>query len=98
MGCQGEPVCQGALQTHSPGIHRGPPELMCTPRPMLARYRLVPPLLQVYRKSYREFTDLRLVQQLGGHQGVVWALKFSRNGRYLASGGRHVGLLWRVPA
>lgn len=43
--------------------------------------------LQVYRKSYKEFTDLRLVQQLGGHSGVVWALKFSRNGRFLASGG-----------
>lgn len=43
--------------------------------------------VQVYRKSYREFTDLRLVQQLGGHQGVVWTMKFSRNGRFLASGG-----------
>ena len=43
--------------------------------------------MQVYRKSYREFTDLRLVQQLGGHQGVVWTMKFSRNGKYLASGG-----------
>lgn len=42
--------------------------------------------LQVYRKSYKEFTDLRLVQQLSGHSGVVWALKFSRNGRFLASG------------
>lgn len=40
----------------------------------------------MYRKSYREFTDLRLVQQLGGHQGVVWTMKFSRNGRFLASG------------
>lgn len=44
------------------------------------------PYLQVYRKSYKEFTDLRLVQQLAGHQGVVWTLKFSRNGKYLASG------------
>ena len=43
---------------------------------------------QVYRKSFKEFTDLRLVQQLGGHTGVVWALKFSRNGRFLASGAR----------
>jgi hypothetical protein len=41
---------------------------------------------QVYRKSFKEFTDLRLVQQLGGHQGVVWTLKFSRNGKFLASG------------
>ena len=41
----------------------------------------------MYRKSFKEFTDLRLVQQVGGHQGVVWAMRFSRNGRYLASGG-----------
>lgn len=47
-----------------------------------------PVKVQVYRKSYREFTDMRLVQQLGGHQGVVWTMKFSRNGRYLASAGQ----------
>ncbi len=50
-------------------------------------------ILQVYRKSYKEFTDLRLVQQLGGHSGVVWALKFSRNGRFLASGNFCCGML-----
>ncbi len=42
--------------------------------------------LQVYRKSFKEFTGLRLVQRLTGHQGVVWTMKFSRNGKYLASG------------
>ncbi len=43
-------------------------------------------MLQVYRKSFKEFTVLRLVQRLTGHQGVVWTMKFSRNGKYLASG------------
>lgn len=53
----------------------------------IALYRLVPRFVpQVYRKSYKELTDLRLVQQIPAHQGVVWTMKFSRNGKYLATG------------
>ncbi|PSC74579.1 signal transducer [Micractinium conductrix] len=56
-----------------------------------------PVKVQVYRKSYKEMTDLRLVQQLGGHQGVVWTMKFSRNGRYLATAGQDCMIrVWEV--
>ena len=49
------------------------------------------------KKIYREFTDLRQIQTIEAHQGVVWALKFSGDGHYLASAGHdHVVRVWRV--
>lgn len=36
-------------------------------------------------------------QELKGHTGVVWTMKFSRNGRYLATAGQDCEVLvWRV--
>eukprot|EP00887_Chlorella_sp_A99_P008211 scaffold12.g8211.t1 len=56
-----------------------------------------PVKVQVYRKSYKELTDLRMVQQLSAHQGVVWAMRFSRNGKYLASAGQDcIVRVWEV--
>lgn len=55
--------------------------------------------VQVYRKSYKELTDLRLVQQIPAHQGVVWTMKFSRNGKYLATAGQDCAIrVWEVRA
>jgi WD40 repeat protein len=48
----------------------------------------IPVKVSVHRKSVREFADLRLVQEVQAHTGVVWAMKFSRNGRYLATAGQ----------
>lgn len=49
------------------------------------------------RRSVKEMSDLRLVQELKAHQGVVWTVRFSPNGLLLASGGQD-GLicLWEV--
>ncbi|KAL4852781.1 WD repeat-containing protein 44 [Chlorella vulgaris] len=58
-----------------------------------------PVKVQVYRKSYKELTDLRLVQQIPAHQGVVWTMKFSRNGKYLATAGQDCAIrVWEVRA
>ena len=38
------------------------------------------------RKKEREFTTLHYCQRLARHTGAVWALSFSHDGTYLASG------------
>ena len=44
--------------------------------------------VSVNTKLYKEFTELRMVQELQAHQGAVWAMKFSQDGKYLASAGQ----------
>lgn len=57
----------------------------------------IPIKVTVTRKKYKELTDLRLVQRLVAHEGVVWAAKFSRSGKYLATAGQDcILLVWEV--
>ena len=49
------------------------------------------------QKQSKEFSDLRLVQTVPAHQGVVWTMKFSPSGKYLASAGQDgVIRVWEV--
>jgi hypothetical protein len=49
------------------------------------------------KKAFKEFTDLRLVQTLPAHRGVIWAARFSRGGRHLATAGQDgVVRVWAV--
>eukprot|EP00884_Botryococcus_braunii_P023494 jgi/Botrbrau1/9829/Bobra.0313s0008.1 len=53
--------------------------------------------VHVHLKLYKELTDLFLIQELHSHTGVVWAMKFSKNGRYLATGGQDCAIhVWEV--
>jgi WD40 repeat protein len=49
------------------------------------------------RKNFKEFSDLRLVQSIYAHEGVIWAAKFSKSGKYLATAGQDgVVAVWIV--
>lgn len=53
--------------------------------------------VNVSKKPFKELTDLRLVQTVAAHQGVVWTMRFSKSGRYLATAGQDgVIAVWEV--
>lgn len=49
------------------------------------------------KRSDRLLSDIRLVQELKVHKGVVWVMQFSPDNNYLATGGEDGNVyLWRV--
>eukprot|EP01025_Chloroclados_australasicus_P044949 TRINITY_DN4897_c0_g3_i1.p1 TRINITY_DN4897_c0_g3~~TRINITY_DN4897_c0_g3_i1.p1 ORF type:complete len:566 (-),score=49.54 TRINITY_DN4897_c0_g3_i1:1380-3077(-) len=51
----------------------------------------------VNRKLIAELTDVVLIQNIQAHQGHIWAIKFSVNNQYLATGGADCTVkLWNV--
>lgn len=53
--------------------------------------------LQTHRRGLGSLEALTLGQRLDAHVGVVWAMSFSRNGKYLASAGQDaVVRVWEV--
>ncbi|XP_051132176.1 uncharacterized protein LOC127252157 isoform X2 [Andrographis paniculata] len=48
-------------------------------------------------KTYREFTALHMSQEIQAHQGGIWTIKFSSDGRFLASAGEDKVIhVWEV--
>ncbi|CAN4126168.1 unnamed protein product [Withania somnifera] len=48
-------------------------------------------------KSYKEFTALQLCQEIHAHEGSIWTIRFSTDGRYLATAGEdRVIRVWEV--
>lgn len=45
-------------------------------------------LVQVHKKQMKELSELRILQKVEAHDGLIWAMKFSPDGLYLASGGQ----------
>lgn len=53
--------------------------------------------MNVTKKQKKELSDLRLVQEINGHNGVIWVARFSPNGKYLATGSKDASIcLWEV--
>ncbi|KAL3829416.1 hypothetical protein ACJIZ3_018218 [Penstemon smallii] len=49
------------------------------------------------RKKCMEFTGVYTGQEISAHKGLIWTMKFSPDGQYLASGGEDgVVCVWRV--
>ncbi|XP_074581531.1 uncharacterized protein LOC141838043 [Curcuma longa] len=50
-----------------------------------------------YGKSYKELTGLYITQAIQAHNGAIWTIKFSLDGRLLASGGEDCVIhVWEV--
>jgi WD40 repeat protein len=50
-----------------------------------------------YGKSYKELSGLFMTQQIQAHNGSIWSIKFSPDGRYLASAGEDCIIhVWEV--
>ncbi|KAG7599863.1 WD40 repeat [Arabidopsis suecica] len=49
------------------------------------------------KKSHVELSAAYMVQKINGHKGKIWVLKFSPDGKYLATGGEDgVVKIWRI--
>ncbi|CAJ2641572.1 unnamed protein product [Trifolium pratense] len=49
------------------------------------------------KKSWNEFSAVYIGQEIRAHKGLIWTMKFSPNGQYLATGGEDgVVRIWRV--
>ena len=53
--------------------------------------------VNVYKKTFQELNELRVCQELRRHKKTIWTMKFSPDGKYLATAGEDgVIYVWKV--
>lgn len=53
--------------------------------------------VNAHKKTTKEFGELHLRQEIQGHQGAIWTMKFSLDGSYLATAGQdRIVRVWEV--
>ncbi|KAE8810673.1 WD repeat-containing protein 44-like [Hordeum vulgare] len=68
-------------QDSAGAVHHGPERIKVRP----------------YGKSYKELSGLFMNQEIRAHDGPIWSIKFSPDGRYLASAGEDCAIhVWEV--
>ncbi|KAL0043328.1 hypothetical protein WJX79_001633 [Trebouxia sp. C0005] len=57
----------------------------------------LPTKVMLHKKGSKQYTNLAVVQELYAHTGVIWCMKFSKNGKYVATAGQDgVIRVWEV--
>ncbi|KAI3782621.1 hypothetical protein L2E82_12674 [Cichorium intybus] len=78
--------------TNSPSIKENNPPLVSESKSPSQWVKV-----RVHGKPYKEFTALHLSQEIKGHEGSIWAMKFTYDGHYLATAGEDkVIRVWEV--
>ncbi|KVI12096.1 G-protein beta WD-40 repeat-containing protein [Cynara cardunculus var. scolymus] len=81
-----------ATVTTSPSINSNNPPSISEQKPSSQWVKA-----RVHGKSYKEFTALHLSQEIKGHDGSIWAIKFTYDGHYLATAGEDKVIhIWEV--
>lgn len=59
----------------------------------------MPTKVMLHKKGSKQYMNLAVVQELYAHTGVIWCMKFSKNGKYVATAGQDgVIRVWEVIA
>ncbi|XP_027339985.1 WD repeat-containing protein 44-like [Abrus precatorius] len=77
--------------------NRGADETNCKDYDSMDRNGIQRVRVHSYRKRFKEFSSLYTEQEFKAHKGVILTMKFSLDGKYLASGGEDaIVRVWKV--
>ncbi|KAJ0780202.1 putative transcription factor WD40-like family [Helianthus annuus] len=83
---------RGSMMSASPSMKDGNAASTCEQKPSSQWVKA-----RVHGKPYKEFTALHRSQEIKGHEGSIWTMKFTHDGHYLATAGEDKVIhIWEV--